>query len=151
MMSPGITRQPTAGDRDVDAERHDVGLGVEVGCDAADPQAEIDRPDIGDVAQAAVDHDADAAFALEVGQHHLAEDATSHVAPGVDHHHVARLGVVEHMPVQLPLGLGIFVVAVQILALGHELQRQRRASDALAPGPGDRAADVRVVNPQVEQ
>ena len=54
------------------------------------------------------------------------------VAAGVDHDDVAGLGVIEGVAVQLLLRLGIFVVAVEVLALRHELQRQRR--------PGDRPA-----------
>ena len=78
----------------------------------------------------------DTAAAREVGQHHLAEDAAAQVAARVHDHDVAGLGVVEHVAVELPLRVGVLVVAVQVLALGHELERQRRADDRL-PGVQD--------------
>ena len=54
------------------------------------------------------------------------------VAAGIDHHDVALLDMVEHVAMELLFGIGIFAVAIEIFALGHELQRQRRAADHLA-------------------
>ena len=40
-----------------------------------------------------------------------------HVAARIDHDHVAFLHMVEHVAVQLLLGIGIFALAVEVLAL----------------------------------
>ena len=85
-------------------------------------------------------------FPLKIGEHHVAEDAALHVAARVDHDDVAGLRVIEHMAVQLLLRLGVFVLAVKVLALRHELKGQRRAGDGPAGGAGGRAADVRVAD-----
>src|SRR3712207_8506035 len=42
-------------------------------------------------------------------------------------HDVARLRVVEHMPMELAFWVRIFLDAVQVLALRHELEGQGRA------------------------
>jgi hypothetical protein len=91
----------------------------------------------------AVDDDAGAAAALEVGRHHVAEHARAHVAARIDHDHVAFLDMVEHMAVQLRFGIGIFALAEQVGPLRQELQRQRRADDRLAGVLRHRAQHVR--------
>jgi len=55
------------------------------------------------------------------------------------------------MPVQLLLRVGVLLDAVQILALGHELEGQRRADHRLAARPRRQAADMRVANAQAAQ
>ena len=103
------------------------------------------------VADAAVDDHADAAAPLEVGQHHLAEDAAAHVAARIDDDDVAGLGVIEDMAVQLPLRVGVLALAVQVLALGHELERQRRADGDCARCPRTRPHNLGVAHPQTIQ
>ena len=100
-----------AGDRHIHRERHDGGLRMEVGRHAPHPQRQIELLGVRIIANAAIDHHAGAAAALEVGQHHLAEYAAAHVAARVDHHDIAGLGMIQHMAVQLLLGVGIFVDA----------------------------------------
>ena len=74
-----------------------------------------------------------------------------HVAAGVDHDDVARLDVVEDVAVQLLLRIGVFVLAVEVLALGQELQRQRRPDDRLAGVPAHRPLHVRVADAHVAE
>ena len=71
----------------------------------------------------------------------------SHIAAGVDHDDVAGLGVIERVAMELLFRLGILVDAVEIFALRHELQRQRRPGNRPAGGAGRRAADVGVADP----
>ena len=127
-------------------ERHEVGLRMKIRRQPADPQSEIEPLRVRVVADAAVDDDADPALALEVGEHHVAEDAALHVAARVDHDDIAGLRVIEDVAMQLLLRLGVFVLAVKILALRHELQRQRRTGDGAAGGARRRPADMRVAD-----
>ncbi len=61
-------RHAAAGDGHVDGKGHQPGLGVEVRRPAADPQRQVQLLQVGIVAQAAVDHHAGAAPALEIGR-----------------------------------------------------------------------------------
>ncbi len=94
---------------------------------------------LAEIAHAAVDDDPGAAAAHEIGQHHLAEHAAGHVAARVHDDHVPRSGVVEHVPVQLALRVGVLVDLVEVLPLGHELQGQGRS--------GHRRARVKATGP----
>ena len=80
--------------------------------------------------------------ALEVREHHLPEHAAAHVAARVHHDDVARPGVVQDVAVQLLLRLGVLVDLVEILALRHELQSQRRAGDTDPRRDGHGSHDV---------
>ena len=135
MMSPGITSVSPQAIGTLTAKGK---MSVWVWKFGVTPRSQRPRPRslrLRVVADAAVDDHADAAAALEVGQHHLAEDAAAHVAARVHDHDVAGLRVVEDVPVQLLLGVGVLVHPVQVLALRHELERQRRADDRLARRP----------------
>ena len=63
------------------------------------------------------------------------------IAARIDHDDVARLRRVEHVPVQLRLGILVFGFVVEVFALGHALQGQRGTGDRAAldqrPGPSD--------------
>jgi hypothetical protein len=59
------------------------------------------------------------------------------------------LRVIERVAVELLLGLSELISAVEILALGHELQRERRASHRPAAVPGDRAHDEGVADAEM--
>src|SRR6185312_1877402 len=99
-----------------------------------------------EVAYAAIDDAADAALALEVGQHHLAEDAAAAIAARIDHHHVARLRMVEHVAVELQLRVVVLAGPEHVLALGHELQGERRPRGRAAIVPLHGADDVRIAD-----
>ena len=92
-----------------------------------------------------------AAAALEVGQHHVAEDAAAQVAARIDHDDVARLRVVEDVAVQLHLRVGVLVDLVMVLALRHELQGQRGADRHLARRPVGDPAQVRIADAEAAQ
>ena len=57
-----------------------------------------------------------------------------HVAARIDHDHVALLHLVEHVAVELRLGIGVLALAEEVRPLRQELQRQRRTDDRLALG-----------------
>ena len=70
----------------------------------------------------------------------------AHVAAGVDHDHVAGLGREHHVAVELQVGVVVLGAVEEVLALGHALQRQRRAGGGAAGDQRDGAADVRVAD-----
>src|SRR3546814_390504 len=83
----------------VDAPRHQVCLGMEIWRQSTYPHSEIEVLGVWVIPQATVDHDASATLALEIGEHHLAEDAALHVAASIHDNDVARLGMIQHVPV----------------------------------------------------
>ena len=70
---------------------------------------------------------------------------------GIDDDNVARLSVIEGVAMQLSFGSSILRVRVQVLPLGHELQRQGGADHRLPRSPGDRASDLRVPNTEAAE
>src|SRR3954454_21392719 len=103
------------------------------------------------IADTAVDDHARPTTSLEVGQHHLAEDAAGQVTTCVDYHDIAGLRMVEHMPVELALGIRVFVDAIEILPFRHKLEREGRAGNCFAGCPGNRSPDERVANAQAAE
>ena len=138
-----------AGNGNVDGVGIDAGLDMVVRCPAAQPQGNIEFFDIGPVAHAAVNDNARAAPALEIGRHHVAEHARTHIAARIHHHDVPFLNMVEDVPVQLRLWIGIFALAEQVRPLWHELQSQRRADDGFAVVLRHRTDHVRIAETHV--
>src|SRR3546814_20914314 len=87
-----------AGDRHVDAPRHQVCLGMEIWRQSTYPHSEIEVLGVWVIPQATVDHDASATLALEIGEHHLSEDDAIPVAASIHDNNVARLSLTQHFP-----------------------------------------------------